>query len=257
MRHNRFLAAVTLMAVWAICGSVAKADAPGITVTGYSFNIANSVHFTLGYTFQVTQPITVTALGSIDFGGTSIAGTGPRPVAIYYSTNPPVFGSPVDGHLAGDPVPGASASVSPTDLILGIDGNAYTSGDGFRYHTLASPVTLDPGTYEIMTANLGTGYGYSWTGIGNAAGVSAPLLGTFSGTPTDSATYGTGTETWGAFESGMPGGLLGPNFLVGVPEPSGVGLVCLVCVALLRSRRRSGAFRSPRAGEPACRVCGL
>src|SRR5689334_4154486 len=83
-----------LVVVWGVWGATADADEPGISMTGYSFNAANNVHFTLGYLFDVTQPITVTALGSIDFGGTSIAGTGSRPVTIYYSTNPPQAGGP-------------------------------------------------------------------------------------------------------------------------------------------------------------------
>jgi len=234
MRSKLWICFVFL-AIWGLWGATADADEPGISMTGYSFNAANNVHFTLGYLFDVTQPITVTALGSIDFGGTSIAGTGSRPVTIYYSTNPPQAGGPADGHTSGDAVPGASATVLATDPIFGLDGGAYTSGDGFRYHTLASPVTLDTGTYEIMTVNLGTGYAMSWTGIGNASGVSAPLVGTYSSTPTDTVSYGTSVEHWGPAENSI-GGLAGPNFLVGVPEPSGVGVVALVCAGLVRRR---------------------
>jgi len=190
----------------------------------------------VGYTFDITQPITITALGTIDFGGTSIATTGPRPVEIFYATvNTPLAGVSNGVHISGDPVPGASAVVTASDPIYALDGSPYTGGDGFRYHVLAQPITLTPVMnsyeFEIVTANLGTGFATNWVFSSSAPGVSGPVYGVF-GNPTDSAIWG------GALPDTYTPAAAGPNFLIGVPEPGVAGVVAAGLVMCRRSRRK-------------------
>jgi hypothetical protein len=210
------------------------ADVQAISMASYSFHSANNAHFSIGYTFTLTQPTTVTALGALDFLGTSIGSTQSFPVAIYYSAVTPNAGTTAEnGHLSGTAVPGASALVASTDPILALNGGAYTGGDGFRYHTLASPITLDAATYEIQSANMGTGYASNWTAQVNAPGVTAPQMGTFSSTPTDSASYQIDI----APESFRPS-VAGPNFLIAVPEPETIGVLSIVGLGVFGRRRR-------------------
>src|SRR5580765_4505549 len=153
----RVFQSALLLAAAAVVGlstQWSKADVPGLSMTGYTYNAANHVAFSVGYTFTISQPIVITALGTMDFGGTSIASVGPTPVALYYSAVLPNLGTTTDGvHTSGTPVAGASVSVTSSDPILSVTGGTYTPGsDGFRYHMLDTPISLYATTYEIMSA---------------------------------------------------------------------------------------------------------
>ncbi|MEX2186008.1 MAG: Ig-like domain-containing protein [Pirellulales bacterium] len=88
--------------------------------------------YTLGWEFNVTTPITVASVGWFDSGaGLSVS----HPVGIYTNTGALLASATV---VAGDPL---VSSVSPQP------------GAGFRYHALASPLTLGIGTYRIGGLN--------------------------------------------------------------------------------------------------------
>ncbi len=240
------LSTVTALIVIACAASAARADVPAITVSpnGYTFRPANGATFSLGYTFTLNHPITITALGIMDFGGTTVAARGSMPVALYWS-NPtsPNAGTTTDGfHSSGTPVPGASVSVLPTDPILAVDGSAYVSGDGFRYHMLDTPITLysdrqastaSPAGYEIMANNMGSGYATNWVGTATYTEVNAPIKSTYSMIVPSGADYETNTLTG---SEGFGQAFFGPNFLVQTPEPTAITLVAVASVALLRRR---------------------
>jgi hypothetical protein len=203
--------------------------------SGYTFGALGGVHSSVGFTFDITQSVTITALGTIDFGGTSIAATGSRPVAIYYANaGTPLSGASDGVHISGDPVPGASAVVTASDPIYALDGGPYMGGDGFRYHTLASPVTIsvvgNSHRFEIVSANMGNGFASNWVNASPGAGISEPVYGVYA-TGTDSAVWGSPAP--GSFSPG----LAGPNFLTGVPEPGIVGVVGVFVLGMVVRRR--------------------
>jgi hypothetical protein len=230
--QNRICALCALVLATLFIGiGTARADVPAITMSDYTFRAANGARFSVGYTFTLTQPVTITALGAIDFGGTSIANTAPMPVAIYYSGATPNLGVTAEnGHFSGVPVTGASASVVSTDPILSINGTPYTGGTGFRYHVLDTPITLDAETYEIQANNNGTGYATNWIGQANIDGLTAPLAATWSMDQPLGADYEANVQP-----SFAPG-IAGPNFLVAVPEPVATGLLAVTSMMLIRRR---------------------
>jgi hypothetical protein len=120
--------------------------------------------------------------------------------------------------------------VVSTDPILSPNGAPYTSGDGFRYHFLDTPIVLDAETYEIQAAELGTGYAYSWLGNVNIPGLTGPLVPEFNENISNLANYGTTPA------GNLSPGLAGPNFLVATPEPTALGACALAGLALLRRR---------------------
>jgi len=233
MRKLNCALAVALAVCFGV--GVARADVPAITMTGYTINDAEHTghtHFSIGYTFTLTEPLTITALGTMDFGGTSIATAGSMPVAIYYSAITPNKGQTEENlHFSGTAVPGASALVTSSDPILAPNGSAYTSGDGFRYHFLDTPITLDAETYEILASNMGTGYARTWTGVATFEGIIGPRNATFSSVVPSN---GAGYQTDLAPSTFLPG-LAGPNFLV-LPEPASLGVLVMAALCLVRRR---------------------
>lgn len=240
------LSTVTALIAVAFAASAVRADVPAITVApnGYNFRPANGTTFSIGYTFTLNHPITITALGIIDFGGTTVAAKGSMPVALYWS-NPtsPNVGTTTDGfHQSGTPVPGASVDVLPTDPILSVDGSPYVSGDGFRYHILDTPITLysdrqastaSPAGYEIQANNRGSGYATNWSGTATYTEVNAPIRSTWSSIVPSGADYQTNTLTG---SEGFGQAFFGPNFLIQTPEPTAITLLALTSLTLLRRR---------------------
>jgi hypothetical protein len=213
----------------------ARADAPALTMTSYTFRPANSARFSIGYTFTLDQPIVITALGALDFGGTTIAAKGPMPVALYYSssTNPNV-GQTFDGvNFSSAPVVGASVMVTASDPIMAPDGSPYVSGDGFRYHVLPNPIALYATGYEIQSNNENAGYATNWVGLTTFDGITAPIKSTYSMDQPTTADYEINTLT-GAENFGQA--FVGPNFLIQTPEPTVMALVAMASVALIRRR---------------------
>ncbi len=229
------LRALAVALVLALGAHSVRADVPALTMTGYQFRPANGAHFSLGYTFTLSQPIVITALGTMDFNGTSIAAAGSMPVALYYSNaTTPNIGTTTDGvHFSGDPVAGASVVVTKTDPIMAPDGSAYVSGDGFRYHVLPQPIALYATGYELMANNNGTGYATNWTGLTTVTGMTAPIKSTYSMTQPTDAIYDinvlSGNEGFGQ-------AFVGPNFLIAVPEPGALTLLAMASLGMIRRR---------------------
>ena len=224
--------------------SALRAEVPGITLTSFTFKPANGATFSLGYTFSLNNPITITALGVLDFGGDSIAARGSMPVALYYSSpTAPNLGTSTDGfHVSSTPVAGASVLVSANDPIFALDGGPYVSGDGFRYHMLDTPISLysarqasteTPVGYEIMANNKGEGYATNWVGTATFTDVNAPLKSTYSMEVPSGADYETNTLS-GA--EGFGQAFLGPNFLIQTPEPTAITIVAIASLTLIRRR---------------------
>ena len=213
----------------------AQADVPALTMIGYQFRPANGARFSLGYTFTLSQPIVITALGTMDFNGTSIATAGSMPVSLYYSNaTAPNFGTTTDGvHFSGDPVVGVSAVVTKNDPIMAPDGSAYVSGDGFRYHVLPQPVALYATGYELMANNNGTGYATNWAGLTTVTGMTAPIKSTYSMTQPTDAIYDVNTLSG---NEGFGQAFVGPNFLIAVPEPGALSLLAMASLAMIRRR---------------------
>jgi len=234
-----------ILKLWLFVGLVglvgtARADDPGIELQNYTFRPAGNAKFSIGWTFQLSHPITITALGTMDFGGNSIATDGPMPVALYYSSaTAPNVGTTSDGfHTSGTPVAGASVIVTATDPIMAPNGGPYVSGDGFRYHMLDTPITLysDPQVptlpkpgYEIQAANMGSGYATNWASVTND-GVIGPIAATYSMNTPSTPDYETNVFT--SFGQAFAG----PNFLIQTPEPTAIALVAVGTVALIRRR---------------------
>lgn len=117
----------------------AIADGPGLdiqfTTGGQELNAGS---FSLGWTFSVTSPVTVSALGFYDAGQNGL--TTSHDVGIYDANCSLI----------------ASATVQPTDALTGY----------FRYHNLTSPVVLSPGqTYRIAAVTGGEPYLYNPTAV--------------------------------------------------------------------------------------------
>jgi len=240
------LSTLTAVIVMAYAVNFVRADVPGITLSSYTFKPAGGATFSLGYTFSLNHPITITALGVLDFGGNSIASRGSMPVALYYSSpTAPNLGTTTDGfHVSSTPVAGASVLVTADDPILAPNGGPYVSGDGFRYHMLDTPITLysdrqastsGPVGYEIMANNLGEGYATNWVGTATYTDVNAPLKSTYSTDQPSGAVYETNTL---AGTEGFGQAFFGPNFLVQTPtpEPGAMAVMALGSIALIRRR---------------------
>jgi len=224
------------VAIGIVCGvNSARADLPALTMTNYTFRPAGGARFSIGYTFTLDQPIVITALGALDFGGNTIAAKGPMPVALYYSsaTNPNV-GQTFDGvNFSSTPVTGASVLVTASDPIMAPDGGPYVSGDGFRYHVLPNPISLYATGYEIQANNENAGYASNWVGLTTFDGITAPIKSTYSMDQPSTADYETNTLT-GAENFGQA--FVGPNFLIQTPEPGAMAVVAMAAVACIRRR---------------------
>lgn len=103
-------------------GSVLAFSGTGATLDG------PFAGYTLGWEFNVNSPITVTSVGWFDSGAGLSAS---HPVGVFNSSGVLLASATV---LASDPL---VSSIAPQP------------GAGFRYHSLAAPLTLDVGTYRI------------------------------------------------------------------------------------------------------------
>jgi len=162
---------------------------------------------TAGWTFQVTNTITVTELGCM---------------ANFFVNNPTANHVQV-GLWASDHSLLAASDISPTNTL--IDISLYGS---------VTPVLLSPGqTYHIGAYYLG---GFFLDAVGPPATVGGFVF-TSSHIVSLTAAYSQGGFTWPAMELGtLDAAYLGPNFRY-IPEPSSLALLG-VGALLLAVRRR-------------------
>lgn len=123
-----------LLATLTLSLSILYADTPLINFTNNDTvpefiqnNTASNNGFGLGFTFSVTEPISVTSLGIFNGGGNGLQAS--HIVALYQ------VDSPTTGTLL------SSATISPGDTAIG----------AFVYTAIA-PIILNPGEYQLMTA---------------------------------------------------------------------------------------------------------
>jgi hypothetical protein len=210
--------------------TMARADVPAWTLTGFNTDQSgNKGHFSLGFTFGVEVPMTITSVGALDIGGNTIPSNQPMLVKIYESGPSPDAGiQEPNGEFSGTLL--LTSNVSSTDPILSLSGGTYTSGDGFRYHHLAAPLNLTGGTYMIQESNFGTGFKAVGQNLALAPFMEGPYHPTYT-IADDTATYGTSVADFD-----QPG-LFGPNFLLAVPEPAAIGVLALFGLLCIRRRR--------------------
>lgn len=99
--------------------------------------------YSAGYRFHLTETINVTHLGVLDWKNAAVAASGNGLDVAIYSAN------------GGEAL--AKATVTKEDTTTspaGIDGRNPTVTSIFRYHALAKPVTLSPGTYVIISETV-------------------------------------------------------------------------------------------------------
>ena len=212
---KRLLAAVTLSLGW-----VGMAPAALLAVDFQSNPIAfgcqtTSLGCNLGYTFQVTQNVTVVSLGAFSSSIGNVGLNTSHPVAIWDAT-----------HSA----PIASVNVDP----LSSTAVASASGLGNFLFSDIAPLVLTPGTYTIA-AFYGATFNeaiYSGSASITAPGIvmGLPMQG-FAASLTEPTTQ-VNTSRFGYF---------GPSFQIGatVPEPTSAALLAIgaFCARLIRRRR--------------------
>jgi hypothetical protein len=130
---------VMLGAVVLLLGGMAQARADSMAFSTGTGTGNQSWTGNLGLDFNVTSPITVTALGAYDSGKDGFAG--PITVGLY---------SRVPG---GDPNQDTSGNLL-TSLTL--NGTQGTLVGNYRFMSLGSPLVLQPGFYSIVAVGFST-----------------------------------------------------------------------------------------------------
>jgi hypothetical protein len=206
-----------------------RADTPAYATTGFMIDqSANPGHFSLGYTFGLETQTMISAVGVLDIGGNTIQPTRPMQVSIYYSGPTPDAGTILPGgRLSGFNL--LTANVSSSDPILSLSGGTYTSGDGFRYHFLDTPLTLPGGTYMIQESDFGTGFKGAAQNLTLAQFIEGPYHATYN-LSDDNSGYGN------TLADGELPGFFGPNFLI-APEPGAAALLLVGAAFCLRCKR--------------------
>lgn len=117
----------TLAALVALALSTQAQTTSGIAITGAGVEFSNSSSWILGYSFAVSAPITVTALGIYDSGSDGLAQS--HDIGLWSASQ---------------------ALLAQASIAAG----GGTLVDGFRYTTV-SPVVLQPGNY-VVGATMGS-----------------------------------------------------------------------------------------------------
>jgi hypothetical protein len=196
------------------------AAGPVVTVLSDSGNVySHSGSYVLGWEFSVGSPVQVTSLGFWDYLGDgfhTVTG-GPASVDV--------------GIWSADQTLLVSTTVAGTDSI----SNVLPDGSGFRFDSLTSPYTLQPGTYYIGGTNNSTESYVFYPGSSVSYDPAVTWL---------SGQYAySGTLVFpGTSDCCTPAGWFGPNFTIGsdtVPEP-GTGALFVgagLWLAWLKRRR--------------------
>jgi hypothetical protein len=224
---------VALGYAWLACSSSMANSMPaqqfGIDFSGGGFNGVWCPGYSVGYTFQVTSPVTVVGLADYDpdpssfqvarvglwNNGGSVTGYGSSPGSLITSAT-----------IAANALPSMGAGSLFTDVPI-------------------TPVTLQPGYYDVAA------YGSEYTGAGSPAYSS---LANYAVAPDinfvqDSFTYGSGGLAYPNFSDqywygSAFVGWFGGNIVLGTPSPvsdSSSSLMLLLggCLALAVVRRKS------------------
>ena len=202
MINTRAAVLLLLTASWCMASNIAV-----IPVLGGFQNNSYNYDGTLGWTFDVRVPISVTSLGYFDAGSDGLANS--YPVGIW------------DG--AGNLL--ISATVP--------DGTGGSLLEGFRFIAV-SPLTLQPGQYTIGAFAQATSTDEFRFGV--------PLINWFSAiTPGQHATTPGSALSLPAPSNTSGLGYFGPNFIgevATVPEPGSVGLLAAGLTALVAASKR-------------------
>lgn len=183
-------------------------------------NTASNNGFGLGYTFTVTEPLTVTSLGIFNGGGSGLQAS--HIVALYQ------VDSPSTGTLL------SSATINPGDTAIG----------SFVYSAI-SPLILNPGEYELMTSyvtNNPDAYTHDPTTIAFDPRIVFGQNRTLSGNNDGSGNVTAGlpvylTSSDVEIHPSLDKGWFGPNLLaVEVPEPATI--VTLLSLSALAFSRK-------------------
>jgi hypothetical protein len=203
-----------------VLSALPAAAGPVVTVLSDSGNVYfHSGSYVLGWEFIVASPVQVTSLGFWDYLGDgfhTVTG-GPASVDV--------------GIWSADQTLLVSTTVAGTDSI----SNVLSDGSGFRFDSLTSPYTLQPGTYYIGGTNNST---ESYVFYPGSSVSYDPAVTWLSG----QYAYSDTLVFPGTTDCCTPAGWFGPNFTIGsdaVPEP-GTGVLCVGAGLWLvwRKRRR-------------------
>lgn len=187
----RYLLSIVMLAA----ALTARGQGTSQAILGYTNPIWGFFNGTAGWTFQVTNAVTVTELGCL---------------ANFFVSNPTANHVQV-GLWASDHSLLAASDISPTNTL--IDISLYGS---------VTPVLLSPGqTYHIGAYYLG---GFFLDAVGPTVG---GFVFTSSHIVSLTAAYSPGGFAWPAMELGtLDAAYLGPNFRY-IPEPSSLALLGL------------------------------
>jgi hypothetical protein len=201
-----------------VLSALPAAAGPVVTVLSDSDNVYfHSGSYVLGWEFLVASPVQVTSLGFWDYLGDgfhTVTG-GPASVDV--------------GIWSADQTLLVSTTVAGTDSI----SNVLPDGSGFRFDSLTSPYTLQPGTYYIGGTNNST---ESYVFYPGSSVSYDPAVTWLSG----QYAYSDTLVFPGTTDCCTPAGWFGPNFTIGsdaVPEP-GTGVLCVGAGLWLVWRRR-------------------
>lgn len=180
--------------------------------------------FTVGSIFTVnTAGLSITQLGVMDASATGTATDG-------FITSPIDVGLwSYDGTTATLLTPGIS--VSSTDTLT----------NGYRYTTLAAPVSLTLGGQYIIGALVGAGHEYFLDGDDGAVTPISIVAGSADFTLNSSSFDSGGPFAAPTTIAGGPVGRWGPANATVVPEPSSVAMAVMGGVGMLGMLRRRRA----------------
>ena len=204
-----------------VCLALPALAGPAVTINSDANSVYNSGTgpYVLGWQFSITAPLQVTSLGFWDYLGDGFRAPNGNPsedVGIWDTAQTP--------NLL------VSISVSSTDPLT----NVLADGSGFRFASLGSVLTLQPGTYIIGGTNHNTESYLSYP----ASDVTYdPAVTWISGM----YAYSDGLTVPNIAGGGTPAGWFGANFETGAPEPGTITFLLLGSglLALLARRARS------------------